>query len=152
MVTVKGTETKSTHLSASIVKGVILSKWSGDKSEGVQVHIPFKFIFDCFSSVRFWHKAALLPYHRFSYQPQHPEKLRIIARHFPVSSSKHFPLLPIFLLSGLNLSIHNVVYKIHGASSWKFFRQWFSGVGSKTYETGELKRSLPHAFFVWPMV
>lgn len=57
MVTVKGTETKSTHLSASIVKGGILSKWSGDKSGGVQDHIPFKGIFDGFSSVHFWHRA-----------------------------------------------------------------------------------------------
>ena len=59
MVTVKGTETKSTHLSASIVKGGILSKWSGDKSGGAQDHIPFKFIFDGFNSVRFWHIAAI---------------------------------------------------------------------------------------------
>lgn len=59
MVTVKGTETKSTHLSASIVKEGILSKWSGDKSGGAQDHIPFKFIFDGFNSVRFWHIADI---------------------------------------------------------------------------------------------
>ena len=131
------------RLSAQLFPGTAINNWQA--MPGFSALWPL-------GNFRSWHKAAPIPCYRFSYQPQHPEKLSIIARHFPVSSTQHFPLLPIFLLSGLNLSIHNVVYKIHGTSSWKFFRQWFSGVGSKTYGTGELKRSLPHAFFVWLMV